>query len=139
MLQSDKVREFVHSVMEELCSMWEGLKTVHGKRKHSQSQGSVERANRVIQDMLTTWLQSNYTTRWAKRLSFVPECVKKVLRVHCMRQCFASKWKWTWKLETFLMKSLTKFKLKRNSKKSFLQYMTKMKQRCKNKITTFNI
>ena len=36
--------------------MWGGLKIVHGKPRHSQSQGSVERANRDIEDILTTWL-----------------------------------------------------------------------------------
>ena len=36
--------------------MWEGLKIVHGKLRNSQSQGSVERANRGIEDMLTTCL-----------------------------------------------------------------------------------
>ena len=33
--------------------MWKGLKIVHGKLRHSQSQGSVERANRDIEDMFT--------------------------------------------------------------------------------------
>ena len=51
--------------------MWECLKIFHGKPKHSQSQGSVERANRDTEDMLTTWLQSNSTTYWAEGLRFV--------------------------------------------------------------------
>ena len=61
-LQSDNGREFVNSVITELSAIWDGLKIVHGKRRHSQSQGSVERANRDIEDMLMTWLQSNSTT-----------------------------------------------------------------------------
>ena len=44
-LQSDNGREFVNCIIEELCSMWEGLKIVHGKLRHRQSQGSVERVN----------------------------------------------------------------------------------------------
>ena len=55
-LQSDNGREFVNSVITELSAMWNGLKIVHGKPRHSQSQGSVERANRDIKDMLMTWL-----------------------------------------------------------------------------------
>ena len=51
--------------------MWEGLKIVHGKPRHSQSQGSVERANTDIEDMLTTWLHSNATTHWSDGLRFV--------------------------------------------------------------------
>ena len=35
-----------NSVITELSAMWDGLKIVHGKPRHSQSQGSVERANR---------------------------------------------------------------------------------------------
>ena len=58
-LQSDNGREFVNSVITELSAMWNGLKIVHGKPRNSQSQGSAERANRDIGDMLMTWLQSN--------------------------------------------------------------------------------
>ena len=45
-LQSDNGREFVNSVITELSAMWDGLKIVHGKPRHSQTQGSVERVNR---------------------------------------------------------------------------------------------
>ena len=55
-LQSDNGREFVNSIIDEHRSMWEGLKIVHRKPRNSQSQGSVEIANRGIEDMLTTWL-----------------------------------------------------------------------------------
>ena len=55
-LQGDNGREFVNSIIDEHRSMLEGLKIVHGKPRNSQSQGSVERANRGIEDMLTTWL-----------------------------------------------------------------------------------
>ena len=70
-LQSDNGREFVNSVITELSAMWDGLKIVHGKPRHSQSQGSVERANRDIEDMLMTWLQSNSTTHWGDGLRFI--------------------------------------------------------------------
>lgn len=36
--------------------MWDEPKIVHGKPRHSQSQGSVERANQDIEKMLFTWL-----------------------------------------------------------------------------------
>ena len=70
-LQSDNGREFVNSVITELSALWDGLKIVHGKPRHSQSQGSVERANRDIEDMLMTWLQSNSTTHWGDGLRFI--------------------------------------------------------------------
>ena len=48
--------------------MRDGLKIVYGKPRHSQSQGSVIKcANRDIEDMLMTWLQSNSTTHWGLR------------------------------------------------------------------------
>ena len=70
-LQSDNGREFVNSGITELSAMWDGLKIVHGKPRHSQSQGSVERVNRNIEDMLITWLQSNSTTHWGDGLRFI--------------------------------------------------------------------
>ena len=47
-LQSDNGREFVAKVIEELAGMWTGLKIVHGRARHPQSQGSVERCNQDI-------------------------------------------------------------------------------------------
>ena len=61
----------MNSVITELSAMWNGLKIVHGKPRHSQSQGSVERANRDIKDMLMTCLHSNSTTRWGDGLRFI--------------------------------------------------------------------
>ena len=84
MLQSDNGTEFVNSVITELSAMCDGLKIVHGKPRHSQSQGYVERANRNIEDMLMTCLQSNSTTHWGDGLRFIQiiknrayhECIK---------------------------------------------------------------
>jgi len=53
-LQSDNGREFVNQIINDLKCMWDNLKIVHGKPRHSQSQGSVERANQDIQNILTT-------------------------------------------------------------------------------------
>ena len=61
-LQSDNEREFVNSVITELSAMWDGLKIVHGKPRHSQSKGPAECANRDIEDILMKWLQSSSTT-----------------------------------------------------------------------------
>ena len=44
-LQSDNGREFVARVITELSLLWTNLKIVHGKPRHPQSQGSVERSN----------------------------------------------------------------------------------------------
>lgn len=43
------------------------LKLVHGKPRHSQSQGSTKRANQDVQMM--TWLQIIESTHWADKSS----------------------------------------------------------------------
>lgn len=70
-LQSDNGREFANNVVKEVRAMWPELKIVHGKTRHSQSQGSVERANQAIENMLCTWLESNETTKWSEGLHFI--------------------------------------------------------------------
>lgn len=69
-LQSDNGREFCNSVTEEFKNMWPDLKIVHGKPRHSQSQGSVERANRDVQDILVAWMEENNLTKWNEGLRF---------------------------------------------------------------------
>lgn len=69
-LQSDNGREFVNSIIDELKVMWPELKLVHGKPRHSQSQGSIERANRDVQDILRAWMLDNKSTKWSEGLRF---------------------------------------------------------------------
>lgn len=70
-LHSDNGKEFVNSIIDELKLNWAELKIVHGKPRHSQSQGSVERANQDVEKMLASWMKDNTTTHWAKGLRFV--------------------------------------------------------------------
>jgi hypothetical protein len=51
--------------------MWPELKIVRGKPRHSQSQGSIERANQDVHSMLITWTQTNKTSHWAEGLQFI--------------------------------------------------------------------
>ena len=44
---------------------------VQGKPRHSQSQGSVERANQDIENMLSTWMTDNQTNKWSDGLRFI--------------------------------------------------------------------
>ncbi|KAL7286669.1 hypothetical protein TKK_0019056 [Trichogramma kaykai] len=62
LLHSDNGLEFVNAIINELKILWPELNIVHGKPRHSQSQGSVERANRDIEDMIATWLVDNKST-----------------------------------------------------------------------------
>jgi hypothetical protein len=63
--------EFVNSVITEISTFWPELKIVHGKPRHSQSQGSVERAKHDIQNMLASWMKDNHTANWPNGLCFV--------------------------------------------------------------------
>ncbi|CAF1128400.1 unnamed protein product [Adineta ricciae] len=62
-LQSDNGREFTALVIEELSLTWKNLKIVHGKPRHPQSQGSVERCNQDTKQLLGTWIRENNSTK----------------------------------------------------------------------------
>ena len=51
--------------------MWPDLVIVHGKPRHPLSQGSVERANCDIKDLLIAWMSDNDTWDWTDGLKFV--------------------------------------------------------------------
>ncbi|XP_070206199.1 KRAB-A domain-containing protein 2-like [Littorina saxatilis] len=70
-LQSDNGTEFTANIISELKDFWPTLVLVHGKPRHPQSQGSVERANGDIKDMLVAWLADNHTQDWATGIKFV--------------------------------------------------------------------
>ena len=70
-LHSDNGREFCNQITKSLCEMWYDIKIVHGKLRHSESQGSVEQANQDVQNMLTTWMETNNTTKCLEGLRFV--------------------------------------------------------------------
>ncbi|XP_068206695.1 uncharacterized protein [Palaemon carinicauda] len=58
-------------MVRELKDLRTRLRLVHGKPWHPQSQGSVERANSDIKDMLAAWLSDNNTRDWSLGLRFV--------------------------------------------------------------------
>ena len=66
-LQSDNGREFVNEVVHRMLDKF-NVKMVNGKPRHSQSQGSVERGNKDIEDLLFTWMRTNKTAKWAEAL-----------------------------------------------------------------------
>ncbi|CAJ0914300.1 unnamed protein product, partial [Mesorhabditis belari] len=55
---SDNGREFANKMVKELVNRWSGCQIVHGRPRHSQSQGSVERANQDVERILCTQLQN---------------------------------------------------------------------------------
>ena len=58
-------------MITEVLALWPGCKLVHGKPRHSQSQGSVERANKDVEAILACWQKDNNTTKWSEGLRFV--------------------------------------------------------------------
>jgi len=50
------------------------------KPRHSQSQGSVERSNKDVRDMLIAWMSDNNTKTWSEGLRFIQS--KKHRAVH---------------------------------------------------------
>jgi hypothetical protein len=44
---------------------------VHGKARHPQSQGSVERANGDVENMLALWMKDNKSLNWPLGIKFV--------------------------------------------------------------------
>ncbi|KAK7088499.1 hypothetical protein V1264_022412 [Littorina saxatilis] len=51
--------------------MWQNLRIVHGRARHPQSQGSVERSNADVKQMLSAWTIDNGTSNWSEGLRFV--------------------------------------------------------------------
>jgi hypothetical protein len=50
-LQPDNGREFTANAIKELKDMWPDCSIVHGKPRHTQSQGSVDRGNADIKEL----------------------------------------------------------------------------------------
>lgn len=70
-LQSDNGAEFTAHIITDLKDLWPECKIVHGKPRHPQSQGSVERANADIKDMVITWMRENHSKDWPVGVKFV--------------------------------------------------------------------
>ena len=70
-LQSDNGREFVNEIIENLHVAWPHVRIVHGKPRHKESQGSVERANRDVEEMLSAYMEEKNTKNWPYALKFI--------------------------------------------------------------------
>ena len=70
-LQSDNGREFRNQIVSALKVMCPEMSMVHGRARHPQSQGSVERANSDIKKMLASWMRDNRSTKWSIGCKFL--------------------------------------------------------------------
>ena len=64
-LQSDNGDEFVAAVIVELKLLWSELVLVNGRPRHSQSQGSIERSNQDVSNMVLNWCHDNNSAKWS--------------------------------------------------------------------------
>ena len=69
-LQSDNGLEFAKNSMI-LKKIWRDIKIVKSRPRHPQSQGSVERANGDVMQMLRCWMCDNNTDDWVRGLQYV--------------------------------------------------------------------
>jgi hypothetical protein len=70
-LQTDNGREFVNSVINEINELWSEYIIVHGRPRHPESQGSIERSNQNVENMLRAWMKDNKSKKWSVGLKFV--------------------------------------------------------------------
>lgn len=68
LLHSDNGREFVASVITELKELFPDMAFVHGRPRHPQSQGCIERANFVLCNALGKWLSTTSSSHWSEGL-----------------------------------------------------------------------
>jgi hypothetical protein len=48
--------------------IWKDVVIVHGRPRHPQSQGSVERANQDVEAMIGHWMKDNNSKNWVLAL-----------------------------------------------------------------------
>ena len=84
-LQSDNGHELANKIIQNFADMWPEMKLVHGKPRHSQSQGSVERSNQDVWDMLVAWMSDNNMKTWSEGLG-LSKARKTELCIQASRQ-----------------------------------------------------
>lgn len=68
-LHSDNGAEYINHVMDAVAVIWPGeVSFVHGKPRHSQSQGLVEQGNNTIQVMISAREKESQTSTWSEWL-----------------------------------------------------------------------
>ena len=68
---SDNGGEFEYDVLESLITSWhKDIQIIHGRPRHSQTQGVIERAHRTLEQKLATQLDAS-TAAWSDLLPHV--------------------------------------------------------------------
>ena len=75
-LQSDNGKEFRNvNLASMIRDLWPDCKIVHGKARHPQSQGSVERVNREIKKVLGSLMRKSNVPCWTKYIPIVQHSI----------------------------------------------------------------
>ncbi|KAG8462535.1 hypothetical protein KFE25_010360 [Diacronema lutheri] len=61
----------MREVISQIKQLWPDFLMVHGRARHSQSQGAIERLNRTVQARLAAWMSDNNSTQWSVGCRFV--------------------------------------------------------------------
>jgi transposase InsO family protein len=69
-LQCDNGMEF-SSLMSHLEELWPSLKIIHGRPRHPQSQGMVERGNAIMEKKIARWMETYRRTDWTNALGLI--------------------------------------------------------------------
>lgn len=77
-LQTDNGKEFTANIIRKLTEMWPTIRIINGRPRHPQSQGLIERANDVLQQKLSKWMEDKGTNNWSHGLYWVT----------CKKHCF---------------------------------------------------
>ena len=103
MYNEKKAKKFVNVIVHKMLDDF-NIKMVNGAPRHSQSQGSVERGNKDIEDLLYTWMSTNKTSRWAEALPSIQ--LMKNTRYHRALQARLTEAVWTHPTSQLLFKSM---------------------------------
>ena len=55
----------MNKVIQRLRRLWPDLIIVRGRLRHPQTQGSVERANKDVEEMLGKWMIEHDSKQWS--------------------------------------------------------------------------
>ena len=57
--------EMMDGIITEIANIWPECKLVHGRARHSPSQGGVELLNQTVQRRLNAWMTENKSKAWS--------------------------------------------------------------------------
>jgi len=69
-LQCDNGKEF-SGLMSHLGELWPNLRIIHGRPRHPQSQGMVERGNAILERKIARWMETYSRADWTNALGII--------------------------------------------------------------------